>query len=148
MSTDPQSLANSHVPAEEQTEERVKRHLLDITRQLLEAINTGDAATYARFCSPDLTCFEELAPYRIDGIDFHLTVINRMAGNPELAPARCDMLTPHVQLYGDAAVVSYTRLMSYFEKGYPRMTTANESRVYIRTEGEWRMVHFHRSPTR
>ena len=130
------------------TEEAVKGRLLEITRQMLDAINYGDADTYARLCAPELTCFEELAPYRIDGIDFHRAVIQGMAANPELAPARCDMLTPHVQLYGDAAVVTYTRMMSYFDDGYPRMTTANESRVYIRQAGEWRMVHFHRSPTR
>ena len=65
-----------------------------------------------------------------------------------LAPARFDMVTPHVQLYGDAAIVTYTRLMSYFDDGRPRTTTANETRIYIQQEGAWRMVHFHRSPTR
>src|ERR1044071_7242889 len=101
-----------------QTEDPVNRQLLAITYQILESIHIGDADTYARHCSPDLTCFEELAPYRIDGIDFHITMIRGMAENPELAPARFDMLTPHVQLYGDAAIVTYTRLMSYFDNGH------------------------------
>jgi|SRR5579871_1940555 len=138
--------AEAYVAA--QAEEAVKSQLLELTRQILEAIHAGDADTYAQHCAPDLTCFEELAPYRIDGIDFHRTVMQKMAENPALAPARCDMVTPHVQLYGDAAVVTYTRLMSYFENGFPRMTTANETRIFIKQAGEWRMVHFHRSPTR
>ena len=131
-----------------QAEESVRAHLLDITHQLLHAIHTGDTDTYVRLCAPELTCFEELAPYRIDGLDFHITMIKGMAANPGLAPARFDMVTPHVQIYGDAAVVTYTRLMSYFDNGFPRTTTANETRIFINQAGAWRMVHFHRSPTR
>ncbi len=126
----------------------VQRELLDITWQMLNAIHTGDAATYAAFSTPELSCFEDVCAYRIDGLEFHLTLIRQMAQNPDMRPARFDMLTPRVQVYGDhTGIVTYTRLMTYDENGQPKWRTFNESRVFVKTEGSWKMAHFHRSPT-
>jgi ketosteroid isomerase-like protein len=121
--------------------------LLDITWRMLDAIHTGDAETYARLSTEDLSCYEDVCPYRIDGLEFHLTMIRQMGQNPALKPARFDMLTPRVQVYGDTGIVTYTRLMTYIEDGKPRWTTCNETRVFIRQDGQWKMAHFHRSPT-
>jgi ketosteroid isomerase-like protein len=57
------------------------------------------------------------------------------------------MLTPRVQIYGDTGIVTYTRLMTYDEAGRPRWSTFNETRVYVKQAGGWKMAHFHRSPT-
>lgn len=124
-----------------------ERDLLAITWKMLNAIHKGDAALYESLCTADLTCFEDVCPYRIDGVEFHLTMIREMANNPALDPARFDMLTPHVQVYGDSAIVTYTRLMSYIDTGKPRWTTFNETRVFVKQDGDWKMAHFHRSPT-
>lgn len=124
-----------------------QRELLEITWRMLDAIHTGDAETYARLSTEDLSCYEDVCPYRIDGLEFHLTMIRQMMQNPALKPARFDMLTPRVQVYGDTGIVTYTRLMTYDEMGKPRWTTCNETRVFIREDGQWKMAHFHRSPT-
>ncbi|HZP85003.1 MAG TPA: nuclear transport factor 2 family protein [Chthonomonadaceae bacterium] len=124
-----------------------QRELLDITWRMLDAIHTGDAETYARLSTEDLSCYEDVCPYRIDGLEFHLTMIRQMGQNPALKPARFDMLTPRVQVYGDTGIVTYTRLMTYDDGGKPRWTTCNETRVFIRQDGQWKMAHFHRSPT-
>ena len=70
-----------------------------------------------------------------------------MAQNPAMRPMRFDMLTPRAQVYGDTGIVTYTRLMTYDEGGKPRWTTCNETRVFIKQDGQWKMAHFHRSPT-
>lgn len=124
-----------------------QRELLMLTDRLLGAIATGDATTYASLCAPELSCYEDVCPYRIDGVDFHLHLVERAALAPEGQPARWDILTPRVQVYGDAAVVTYTRLMTYHEGEETRWETFNETRVFMRSEGQWRMVHFHRSRT-
>jgi ketosteroid isomerase-like protein len=124
-----------------------QRELLQIAWRMLHAIHTGDANAYAELSTPDLSCYEDVCPYRIDGLEFHLALIQQMSVNPGLKPTRFDMLTPRVQVYGDTGIVTYTRLMTYDEGGRPRWTTFNETRVFVRQDGAWKMAHFHRSPT-
>ena len=124
-----------------------QRELLHISWRMLNAIHTGDSQTYAEHSMPDLSCYEDVCPYRIDGLEFHLTLIQQMARNPALKPASFDMLTPRVQVYGDTGIVTYTRLMTYDENGKPRWTTFNESRIFVRQDGAWKMAHFHRTTT-
>ena len=124
-----------------------QRELLQISWRMLHAIHTGDAQTYAEFSAPDLSCYEDVCAYRIDGLEFHLALIQQMSGNPGNRPARFDILTPRVQVYRDTGIVTYTRLMTYDEDGRPRWTTFNETRVFVRLDGSWKMAHFHRSPT-
>ena len=125
-----------------------QRELLQISWRMLHAIHTGDAETYGELSMPDLSCYEDVCAYRIDGLEFHLSLIRQMAGNAEMKPARFDMLTPRAQVYGDTGIVTYTRLMTYDDNGRPRWTTFNETRVFVRAEGgAWKMAHFHRSPT-
>lgn len=123
------------------------RELLQITWKILDAIHNGDAKIYAFYSSPELSCFEDVCPYRIDGLDFHLDMIRLMASNTENRPVRFDLLNPKVQLYGDAGIVSYTRLLTFDDAGKPQWTTYNETRVFVKIENSWKMVHFHRSPT-
>ncbi len=126
----------------------VQRELLAITWRMLDAIHTGDAETYGALCTADLSCFEDVCAYRIDGVEFHLDLIRQMALNPALQPTRFDMLTPHIQVYNDqTGIVTYTRLMTYDEGGKPRWATFNETRVFVRQDDAWKMAHFHRSPT-
>lgn len=125
----------------------VQRELLAITWRMLDAIHTGNADVYAELCTQDLSCFEDVCAYRIDGLEFHLTLIRQMAQNPALQPTRFDILTPRIQVYGATGIVTYTRLMTYDDGGKPRWTTFNESRVFVLQDGAWKMAHFHRSPT-
>ena len=86
-----------------------------------------------------------IAPYRIDGLAFHLRLIES-GGNGE--PSHLDMLTPRVQVYGDTAIVNYTLLKTVAAKGSaPQFSTINETRVFVKLEGTWKMVHLHKSPT-
>ncbi len=123
------------------------QELLDTTARMLAAIHNGDAETYAALCADDLTCFEDVCPYRIDGVPFHVSLIKQMAEDPSQQPVRFDLLTPKVQRYGDSAVVTYTRLLTFNDSGKPSWRTFNETRVYVKQGGKWLMVHFHRTPT-
>ncbi len=123
----------------------VQRELLAITWRMLDAIHTGNAEIYGEMCTEDLSCFEDVCVYRIDGLKFHLDLIRQMAQNPALQPTRFDILTPRIQVYGTTGIVTYTRLMTYDDAGKPRWTTSNETRVFVHREDGWKMAHFHRS---
>lgn len=126
-----------------------QRELLEITWRLLNAIHAGDYETYAALSAPEISCYEDVCPYRIDGLEFHLDLIRLMAQNPHQRPVRFDLLTPRVQIYGDCGIVTYTRLITYKnENASPYWVTFNETRVFVKRDGCWKMVHFHRSPTR
>lgn len=124
-----------------------RQTLLDLTRRLLESIHAGDVETYQNLCTEDLTCFEtDVAPYRIDGVQFHVDLMNAMKAQGTYANlTRFDMLSPSVQVYGDCAIVTYTRLMTYAGSTPPVFRAFNESRIFVRQGGQWKMAHFHRS---
>jgi hypothetical protein len=124
-----------------------QRKLLEITWRMLEAILTGDDLTYAKYTLPTLSCFEDVCDYRIDGLEFHLALIRQMASSPANRPGRFDILNPRIQIHKETGIVTYTRLMTYDEGGKPRWQTYNETRVFVKDDGDWRMAHFHRSPT-
>jgi ketosteroid isomerase-like protein len=59
---------------------------------------------------------------------------------------RYDLLEKRCQRYGDTAVVSYTFMLSIVGDAGIRHFTHNESRVLIRMDSEWKVVHVHKSP--
>lgn len=124
-----------------------ERELIEITWRMLHSIHTGDVHTYAELSCDDLSCYEDVCVYRIDGLEFHLALIRLMAEAKENSPARFDILHPRVQLYGDTGIVTYTRLMTFDDEGHPLWRTYNETRVFIRQNGKWKMAHFHRTTT-
>jgi hypothetical protein len=124
----------------------VETEVLGITEQMLQAMYTADPDVHRKHCAEDMSSFEwYIAPYRIDGLDFHLRLIEG-GGNGE--PSRLDMLTPRVQVYGDTVIVNYTLLKTTLtETAPPQFSTVNETRVFVKIEGTWKMVHLHKSPT-
>jgi ketosteroid isomerase-like protein len=123
-----------------------QRDLLEVVWHMLYAIDHGDVSAYEAACTPDLTCFEpEISPHRIDGLNFHRSLMTASRSNPGAAPIHFEMLTPSVQIYGDAGIVTYTRLRTYDDGGRMRWHSCNETRVFVRQEGQWKMAHFHRS---
>ena len=118
--------------------------VLDITRRMLDAMYTADPEVHRRHCTEDMSSFEwYIAPYRIDGLDFHLDLI-KAGGNG--TPTRLDMLTPRVQLYGDTAIINYTLLKTLAGEGGAQFSRMNETRVFVRQDGAWKMAHLHKSP--
>jgi hypothetical protein len=121
--------------------------ILDITHKMLRAIHEGDAETYRMLCLSDLSCFEtDVAPYRIDGIDFHIDLIHSMKQADSYEKlVRFDILTPRVQLWPGFAIITYTRLMTYMNENSTYYRTFNETRVFVLQGQSWKMAHFHRS---
>lgn len=118
--------------------------LLALTRRLLQAISARDWGTYAELCAEDLTCFEpESRGALVEGLPFHryyFDLESPREGRNET------IVSPHVRTMGDAAVVSYVRLVQRLDgEGRPVTDPFEETRVWQRTETGWKHVHFHRS---
>jgi len=119
--------------------------LLGLTEKLLRSIAEGDWTTYTELCDPSLTAFEpEAVGHLIHGMEFHHFYFKLAGGQIKPQNTVCD---PHVRVMGDVAVVSYYRLTQVVEgQNSAASRGTEETRVWQRTGGVWKHVHFHRSP--
>lgn len=123
-----------------------ERSVLDTLTALIDAIYRCDVRAYREMVTEDVSSFEtDVAPYRIDSLDFHIRYMSLQAlhARPQY---RTDVLTPRIQLYGDFAIVTYTLLVTVGEDSAVRFQSTNETRVFVKDEGAWKMAHLHRSP--
>ncbi len=59
---------------------------------------------------------------------------------------RLDLSNLHIQRYGETAFASYTLLISAETPSGVRVDAHNESRVMVKVDGKWQVVHVHKSP--
>ena len=55
------------------------------------------------------------------------------------------MYNPHVQVYGDIAILTYNLAQAQSVGGRMTVSTGKVSRVYVKQGGTWRVVHAHES---
>ena len=122
----------------------------------LQGIMTNDIASYHETTSTDLTLYEWwVTPHRLDGLPFHEFMMNANAARGSVfgaedlgqkAQSRFDLANLHIQRYGDTAIASYTLLTSTATQIGVKVAAHNETRVIVRLEGDWKVVHVHKSP--
>ncbi len=122
----------------------VKQELLTLNQRLLDSIAAADWKTYQDLCDPSLSCFEpEAHGNLIEGLAFHEFYFKL---GPTKEPHNTTMASPHVRLMGEVAVVSYVRVNQRIQPdGAATTRTVEETRVWQKSGGRWRHVHFHRS---
>ncbi len=133
----------------------IDKEVLEFLWRHLKAIQENDIATYRATTAEDLTLYEWwVTPHRIDGLPFHEFMMQANAARGtvfgaeggEHVPTRFDLANLRIQRYGDTAIVSYTLLISTATPDGVKVAAHNESRVMIRQEGTWKVVHVHKSP--
>ena len=121
----------------------------------LQSIQENDIQTYQETTAEDLTLYEWwITPNRIDGLPFHDFMMTSNAERGVVfgaegeakSPTRFDLSNLHIQNYGDTAIASYTLLISTASPEGVRVASHNESRVIVRLNGTWKVVHVHKSP--
>lgn len=122
----------------------------------LQAIQENDIEAYHETTVEDLTLYEWwVTPQRLDGLPFHEFMMTSNAergsvfgaeGNGGKAKSRFDLANLHIQRYGDTAIASYTLLISTALAEGVKVAAHNESRVLVKTDGHWKVVHVHKSP--
>jgi ketosteroid isomerase-like protein len=112
----------------------------------LQSVFTRDMDTYKETTSSDLSLYEWfVTPHRQDGLDFHLFMVEHGWAGTD-TDFRYDLLEPRLQLFGDVAVVSYTFMLTIAKDGAMEHRSHNESRVLVKANGAWKVVHVHKSP--
>lgn len=129
---------------------QAESEIIAATRELLSVIFRGDWARYSEICAEDLAAIEpEGRGHLIQGLNFHRIYFPdspRAAVAPGEGPA-VTISSPHVRVMGDAAVIAYVRLVQVKTQLGEFVTSASEeTRVWQRIGGQWKHVHFHRSP--
>ncbi len=135
---------------------------LEIREFLLRHLNTireNDVTGYHETTDGGLTLYEWwVTPHRIDGLDFHDFLIEENArkgtvfgaedqsGQAGASCTRFDLSNLRIQRYGDTAIASYTLLSTTSSPDGIRVASHNESRVIVRLDGNWKVVHVHKSP--
>ncbi len=125
--------------------ETTTAEVIELNRQLLQSIASGDWDKYQDLCDDTLTCFEpEARGHLVKGLDFHKFSFDLGVSD---GPRTTTMSSPKVRLMGDVAVVTYIRLVQYLDENSSPVTTHyEETRIWERQKGRWQHVHFHRSP--
>jgi calcium/calmodulin-dependent protein kinase (CaM kinase) II len=127
--------------------ESTTQELLALSQRLLESIAAADWETYAALCDPSVSAFEpESLGHLVEGMGFHRFYFDLGASS---SPHNTTIVSPHVRIMGDVAVVSYVRISQRCDAdGKPVLSRCEETRVWQRIAGQWRHVHFHRSAAR
>lgn len=126
----------------------------------LQTIQQYDVDGYHATTSEELTLYEWwVTPHRLDGLPFHDFMMaeygrrGALFGGPEGDSAaaepprrRYDLANLHIQQYGDCAIASYTLLASTGTDQGVKVAAHNESRVMVKLDGGWKVVHVHKSP--
>ena len=125
----------------------------DFLLKHLRGIMTNDIVAYHETTAEDLTLYEWwVTPHRIDGLPFHEFMMTSNESNgavfgaEEKGRARFDLSNLHIQRYGDTAIASYTLLISASSPEGVKVAAHNESRVMVKLDGAWKVVHVHKSP--
>ncbi|MEE9514260.1 MAG: hypothetical protein V3V46_09280 [Anaerolineales bacterium] len=130
----------------------------------LQSVFEGNSRTYHETTDENLTLYEwYVTPHRIEGIPFHdfmMTEASRddtagLALDPhpedsspqDKGRVRFDLVNYQEQVFGESAVCSYTLLISKGTASGVEVLSYNESRVLVKTEGSWKVVHVHKSPS-
>ena len=134
----------------------------EILERHLKSVFDLDVSTYHTTCADDLTVYEwYITPHRIDGLAFHEQMMTeageqgkvRMAwdAKDETRPEkktflRYDLANYYEQRFGDAAICSYTLLVTRSTSQGVKVRSHNESRVVVKIDDAWKVVHVHKSP--
>ncbi|KAA3648779.1 MAG: protein kinase [Chloroflexi bacterium] len=135
------------------------KEIHDFLMKHLKTIRKNDVKAYHRSTSSDLTLYEWwITPNRIDGLPFHDFMMqendergqvfgSEVSGTyGEKPKTRFDLSNLHIQRYGDTAIASYTLLASTGTDEGVKVVSHNESRVIVKINDKWQVVHVHKSP--
>lgn len=122
----------------------------------LNGIMQNDIASYHETTAEELTLYEWwVTPHRLDGLPFHEFMMTANADRGSVfgaedkgqkAVSRFDLSNLLIQRYGDTAIASYTLLISTSLPEGVKVAAHNESRVMVKMNGAWKVVHVHKSP--
>jgi ketosteroid isomerase-like protein len=115
----------------------VKTTVLALERAALDRWGRGDPEGYLDISAPDVTYFDPFVQHRIDGIAALKAWYEPIRGKIRIDDD--EILDPHVQLIGNAAILT----IHYLSHGSEGVKRWNCTEVYRRSGDDWKIVHSH-----
>ena len=120
--------------------------VIALTKAQWAAQMAKDVPASMETLADDYTEFNPGVPTRLDGKDLITRLGEATAGGSQQFVA-AEMANPHVQVYGDVAVLSYNFVgMTKDHNGEVDTFLAKSSRVYVKQGGDWMLVHANFGP--
>ncbi len=126
------------------TNEQVARDVIARERAAFDAWQRKDKNFFAGYMADDATYFGMMSPYlETDPKENFLPKFEKMTEMFKMLDVQ--MYNPRVQVYGDAAVLTYNASQTVNAGGRVMHYTSKMTSVYVRQGGTWRVVHGHES---
>jgi ketosteroid isomerase-like protein len=131
--------------------EAADAQLENITSQIItrekasyEAWQRKDKTFWAEYLTDDATYFGPDSPYL--EVEPKVNLVPKLDKYAEMFKILdFQMYNPHVQVYGDIAILTYNLAQAQSVAGRMTVSTGKITRVYIKQGGTWRAVHTHES---
>ncbi|MCI0329396.1 MAG: nuclear transport factor 2 family protein [candidate division Zixibacteria bacterium] len=107
----------------------------------LERWGKGDPSGFLEISAPDVVYFDPFQKRRLDGLEALTRYYEAIRGKVRVD--RYEIITPKVQVCGEAAVLTFNYISYSKEVRQPW----NCTEVYRRQEGQWRIIQTHWSIT-
>ena len=131
--------AQSENPTDDPTAE-----IIALEKAMLDRWGTGDTYSFIELAASEITYFDPSLEKRLDGREAFEKFLAPLKGTFRIP--RYEIIDPKVQVYGEAAVLSYN-MVDYDEKDIHAFRM-NVTEVYARRDGRWGLVHSHFSITK
>lgn len=132
-------------PAAAADDPRVTAEVMALARaQWASEIAKQPAATQLSSLADDYTEFNPDYPTRLDGKEL---AVRMLSVTPDVVSVMSEMQNAKVQTYGDTAILTYNFVgLNRGADGKVKPNTAKSSRVYVRQNGHWMLVHANFAP--
>ena len=121
----------------------VSEEIIALERAALDRWGKGDPSGYLEIYASEITYFDPAIERRLDGLDTMRKYYAPIEGKIKLD--RYEMINPKVQVHGDTALLTFN-LVDYAKQpdGSEKVSSLwNSTEVYVRINGEWKIIHSH-----
>ena len=123
-------------------DKEISAEIIKLECTALDRWGKGDPSGFLEICATDVVYFDPTLEKRIDGRDALARYYEPIRG--KIFFDRFELLSPMVQIVGDAAVLTFN-YVSFGSNGKPDRWNCTE--VYRRTNGKWLIIQTHWSYT-
>jgi len=130
------------LPAVAQTNKQVAKEVIAIAKaQWAAQRDKQPASVWMKNIADEYTVFTPNAPTRLDGkaLNGRLGDASSSGSGEDVAD---EMVNEKVQVYGDVAILRYNYVgVTKDKEGKVESTFAKSTRVYVKKDGKWMLVH-------
>jgi ketosteroid isomerase-like protein len=119
----------------------ISPEILDLEEKQVAAFNRGDIDEILKFFYADIVGFSSTKYERISGLQSMRETFEYYLDEAE--KIEYSISEPTVQVFGETAILTYYWLVTLINGAKKQEVKGRGSHVYVRVNGEWKIVHEH-----